>query len=41
MKKMNKTIFKVQNNVLTVERTFKAPVNLVWKAWTEAKLLDQ
>ncbi|MEC3965841.1 SRPBCC domain-containing protein [Flagellimonas halotolerans] len=38
---MNKTIFKAENNVLTVERTFNAAVNLVWKAWTEAELLDQ
>lgn len=38
---MNKTLFNANKNVLTVTRTFDAPVNLVWRAWTEAKLLDQ
>ena len=38
---MNKTTFKVEKNVLTVIRTFDAPVELVWRAWTDAELLDQ
>ncbi|HJU46018.1 MAG TPA: SRPBCC domain-containing protein [Chitinophagaceae bacterium] len=29
------------NKRLTVERSFDAPVEQVWKAWTEAELLDQ
>lgn len=36
-----KTKFTTNKNVLTVERTFNAPVELVWRAWTEAELLDQ
>jgi uncharacterized protein YndB with AHSA1/START domain len=29
------------NKKLNVERTFDAPVELVWKAWTQSDLLDQ
>lgn len=43
---MNKTIlfnFTVDkaNNQIKVERSFNAPVDLVWKAWTTAEILDQ
>ncbi|UKN01208.1 SRPBCC domain-containing protein [Paracrocinitomix mangrovi] len=38
---MNEAKFTVKENVLTVERTFNAPIKLVWRAWTEAELLDQ
>ena len=30
-----------KNRKLTVNREFDAPLNLVWKAWTESELLDQ
>lgn len=43
---MNKAIlfnFSVDkvNNKINVERTFDAPIDLVWAAWTEADILDQ
>ncbi|PRD47561.1 SRPBCC domain-containing protein [Sphingobacterium haloxyli] len=43
---MNKAIlfnFNVDktNNQIQVERSFNAPVGLVWSAWTEAEILDQ
>ncbi len=43
---MNKTIlfnFLVdkENNKIKVERSFNAPLDLVWAAWTEAEILDQ
>ncbi len=38
---MRETKFTAKKNVLTITRTFDAPVNLVWKTWTEAELLDQ
>lgn len=38
---MNKTTFSHRENVLTVTRQFNAPIELVWRAWTEAELLDQ
>lgn len=43
---MNKTIlfdFLVdkENNKITVDRSFNAPIDLVWAAWTEAEILDQ
>ncbi len=38
---MNKTEFNVKKNVLTVTRAFDAELDLVWRAWTEAELLDQ
>lgn len=43
---MNKTIlfnFRVdkENNKIKVERSFNAPVDLVWAAWTEPDILDQ
>ena len=38
---MNKTQFHSEKNKLTVTRTFDAPLKLVWRAWTEAELLDQ
>lgn len=38
---MNKTNFTVDQNKLTVTRTFDALVDLVWRTWTEAELLDQ
>jgi len=30
----------VKNNMLTVVRTFDAPLDQVWKAWTQSELLD-
>ncbi|MEB2778143.1 SRPBCC domain-containing protein [Algoriphagus sp. D3-2-R+10] len=30
-----------ENNQIKVERSFNAPVDLVWAAWTEADILDQ
>lgn len=30
-----------QNKQIHVERTFRAPIDLVWAAWTEAEILDQ
>lgn len=38
---MNETTFTTNGNQLTVIRTFNAPLELVWRAWTEADLLDQ
>ena len=38
---MNKTQFSAKGSQLTVTRTFDAPIDLVWRAWTEAELLDQ
>ncbi|GIV37616.1 MAG: hypothetical protein KatS3mg032_1995 [Cyclobacteriaceae bacterium] len=43
---MNKTIlfnFTVDkdNNQIKVERSFNAPIDLVWAAWTQADILDQ
>ena len=38
---MNNTEFKQNENELTVIRNFDADINLVWRAWTEAELLDQ
>ncbi|MBA9076900.1 SRPBCC domain-containing protein [Rufibacter quisquiliarum] len=43
---MNKAIlfnFEVEkeNNLIKVERSFQAPKDLVWAAWTEADILDQ
>lgn len=35
------TYSKPSNRQLRVERTFDAPVALVWKAWTQSDLLDQ
>lgn len=37
---MNETIFKVDGNLLTVTRIFNANLELVWRTWTEAELLD-
>jgi uncharacterized glyoxalase superfamily protein PhnB/uncharacterized protein YndB with AHSA1/START domain len=43
---MNKAIlfnFDVdkENNQIKVERSFNAPIDLVWAAWTESEILDQ
>lgn len=40
---MHKSVFKENpdQKTLTVERTFPAPVNRVWAAWTEKELLEQ
>jgi uncharacterized protein YndB with AHSA1/START domain len=43
---MNKAIlfnFNVdkENNQIKVERSFNAPIDLVWSAWTKAEILDQ
>lgn len=40
---MGKTIYAVyeERKQLHVKREFKAPVELVWRAWTEPKFLDQ
>lgn len=39
----NETIFSkdLPNKKLTVVRAFDAPLDLVWKAWTESEMLDQ
>src|SRR5690606_22037490 len=29
------------NNQIKVDRSFNAPIDLVWSAWTEAEILDQ
>jgi len=29
-----------ENKKITVERSFNAPLDLVWSAWTEAEILD-
>jgi uncharacterized protein YndB with AHSA1/START domain len=40
---MNKTIYlkDPEQPRLTVERVFDAQLDMVWKAWTESKLLDE
>lgn len=38
---MNETKFATKGSQLTVTRVFNAPLELVWRAWTEAELLDQ
>ena len=38
---MSNTKFTTDGNILTIERTFSAPLGLVWRTWTEAELLDQ
>lgn len=38
---MNQSTFTTDKNKLIVTRTFNAPSDLVWRAWTEAELLDQ
>lgn len=38
---MQETTFSIDRNVLTVTRTFDANIDLVWRGWTEAALLDQ
>ena len=38
---MNETVFNSEKGTLTVKRLFDAPLNLVWRAWTEPELLDQ
>lgn len=38
---MGKTIFTEEGSQLKVSRRFDAPVELVWRAWTEAELLDK
>lgn len=40
---MNKTVFKedLDNHQLLITRKFNGPVDLVWRAWTESKLLDK
>lgn len=38
---MNETKFETDKNVLLVTRVFDAHLELVWRAWTEAELLDQ
>lgn len=37
----NETIIKREDKKLLIEREFNAPVEQVWKAWTESHLLDQ
>lgn len=36
----NYTVNK-DNNTIVVERSFEAPLDLVWQAWTDAAILDQ
>ena len=40
---MTKTIFEkdLSNNKIFISREFTAPVEMVWKAWTESELLEQ
>lgn len=40
---MNQTTYTADNDKksITVERTFDAPLTMVWKAWTESTILDQ
>ncbi len=38
---MSETTIKSEGNQLTITRTFQAPIALVWRAFTEADLLDQ
>ena len=38
---MNKTQFERDGNRLILKRSFNAPISSVWRAWTEAELLDQ
>jgi uncharacterized protein YndB with AHSA1/START domain len=43
---MNKTalfnfVADKQNNTIKVERSFDGPLDIVWTAWTDAKILDQ
>ncbi len=40
---MQETIFteNTEQKTLTVERTFEAPLDRVWAAWTEPELLDE
>ena len=40
---MKETVYSkdLENKKMTVSREFDAPVELVWKAWTETALLDQ
>lgn len=38
---MKNTLFETEGSTLTVTRTFDAHADLVWRAWTEAALLDQ
>lgn len=38
---MNKTNFKSIKNKLIISRTFDASLHLVWKAWTQAEILDK
>ncbi|MDB5149731.1 MAG: hypothetical protein JWQ57_3751, partial [Mucilaginibacter sp.] len=39
----NEAVFTkdLQNKKINVVRTFNAPLNLVWQAWTESDILDQ
>jgi len=43
METKNKTLFTkdLENKKIVVEREFSAPVESVWKAWTDSDLLDQ
>lgn len=38
---MTKTYISANEHILTITRSFEAPLRLVWRAWTEAALLDQ
>ena len=40
---MNKTNYTIQKetNTIVVDRTFDAPLALVWQAWTDSAILDQ
>lgn len=38
---MTETKFETNGSQLTVTRTFNASIDIVWRAWTEAELLDQ
>ena len=38
---LNNFFVDKENKKITVERSFNAPLELVWAAWTEADILDQ
>ena len=38
---MNETKYETSGSQLTVTRMLNAPLDLVWRAWTEQELLDQ
>ncbi len=41
LKKMNRILLTIEGNRVIGKRIFNATLDLVWRAWTEAELLDQ